>query len=146
MSEDTPNPSDELSHNDSKKIPVGRLIRSKVQNLTRVFNYLLDSNSNLRPARINSELISGRILQICQGYDPDPIGLSSVEASLLRVSCWTQTTQGMDLWLVTWGYTTRIGKQTTLVDATTLLRLASRSVADAEKCGSLKGRLSDSRR
>ena len=33
----------------------GRIIRSKVQNLTRVFNYLHDSNSNFRLAGINSE-------------------------------------------------------------------------------------------
>ena len=42
------------------KNPVGRIIRSKVQNLTRVFSCLLDSN--FRPARINSELISWRIV------------------------------------------------------------------------------------
>ena len=31
------NPPDELSHNDSEKIPVALIIRSKVQNLFRVF-------------------------------------------------------------------------------------------------------------
>ena len=43
-----------------KKKTVGRIIRSKVQILTRVFKYLHDSNSIFRPARINSELISVR--------------------------------------------------------------------------------------
>ena len=42
-----------------KKKTVWRNIRSKVQNLTRVFNYVHDSNSIFRPARINSEIISG---------------------------------------------------------------------------------------
>ena len=32
--------------NDSEKIPAGRIIRSKVQNFTCVFNDLPDSNSN----------------------------------------------------------------------------------------------------
>ena len=40
----------------------GRIICSNVQNLTRFFNYLPDSNSNFRPARINSELISVRMV------------------------------------------------------------------------------------
>ena len=41
---------------------VGRIIRSKVQNRIPVFNSLPGSNSNLRAARVNSELISGRIV------------------------------------------------------------------------------------
>ena len=40
-----------------RQIPFGRKIRSKVQNLTCVFNYLHDSNSIFRPAGINSELL-----------------------------------------------------------------------------------------
>ena len=40
-----------------KKIPFGRIIRSKVRNLIRVFNYLHDSNSNFRPTGIISDLI-----------------------------------------------------------------------------------------
>ena len=39
-------------------LTVGRIIRLKFQNLTRVFNYLQDSN--FRPAGINSELIKDR--------------------------------------------------------------------------------------
>ena len=35
------NSPDELSHNDSKKIPVGRIIRSLVLNLTRFFSFQL---------------------------------------------------------------------------------------------------------
>ena len=35
------NPPDESSHNDSKKIPVGRIIRSLVLNLTRFFSFQL---------------------------------------------------------------------------------------------------------
>ena len=61
-----------LFHNDSKKIPVGRIIRSKVQNLTSVFNYLPDSNSNFRPARLNFRIIfmvSERSFQYVQGSD-----------------------------------------------------------------------------
>ena len=38
----------------------GLIIRSKVQNLTRVFDYLYDSNSNFPPAGMNSELVSAR--------------------------------------------------------------------------------------
>ena len=49
-----------LSHNDSKKETVGRIIRSKVQNITRVFNYVRDSNSIFRPAGINLERVSAR--------------------------------------------------------------------------------------
>ena len=45
-----------------EKIPVGRIVRSKVQNLTHVCKCLPDSNSNFRPARINSELISGSMV------------------------------------------------------------------------------------
>ena len=37
MSQNQKHPPDELSHNDSEKILVGRLVRSTVQNLTRVF-------------------------------------------------------------------------------------------------------------
>ena len=40
-----------------RKNPYGRIIRTKVQNLTRVFNYLHDSNSIFRPAGNNSELL-----------------------------------------------------------------------------------------
>ena len=54
------NPPDELTRNDSEKIPVGRIVRSKFQNLARVCNYLPDSNLKFRPARINSALISRR--------------------------------------------------------------------------------------
>ena len=36
---------------------VMRTVRSKVQNLARVFNYLHDSNSNFRPAGSNSESV-----------------------------------------------------------------------------------------
>ena len=48
-----------------EQTPGGRIICSKVQNHTRVFNCLPDSNSNFRPAKINSEIISGRI--VCAG-------------------------------------------------------------------------------
>ena len=51
---------DELSHNDSKKETVGRIIRSKVQNLTRVFSCVHYSNSIFRPAGINLERVSAR--------------------------------------------------------------------------------------
>ena len=50
-------PPDGLSHNDSKKETVGRIIRSKV---TRVFNYVHDSNSIFRPTGINLERVSAR--------------------------------------------------------------------------------------
>ena len=50
---ETKNLPDELSLNYSEKNPVRRIICSKVQNLTGAFNYLPDSNSNFRPARIN---------------------------------------------------------------------------------------------
>ena len=43
----------------SLKQTLGRIIRSKVQNLTRFFNNLPASNSNFRPARINSEKFPG---------------------------------------------------------------------------------------
>ena len=42
-----------------KKIPFGRIIHSKVHDLTRVFNFLHDSNSNFRPAGIKSERVVG---------------------------------------------------------------------------------------
>ena len=46
-----------------RKIPVGRIIPSEVQNLIRVFNYLHDSNSMFRSASFKSKLIFGRIVQ-----------------------------------------------------------------------------------
>ena len=52
-------PSDELSHNDSEKNSFGRIIRSTVQNLSRVFNYLHDSNPIVRAAGINSDIFFG---------------------------------------------------------------------------------------
>ena len=45
----------EFASNVSKNIPFGRIFRSKVQKLTRVFNYLHDSNSIFWPSGINSE-------------------------------------------------------------------------------------------
>ena len=56
------NPPDKGSHDDSKKMPFGRIIRSEVQNLTRIFISLHDSNSIFLPARILSELVSARTL------------------------------------------------------------------------------------
>ena len=57
------NPPDELSPNDPKKIPFGRIIppfSSKVQNVTHVFKKLHDSNSNFRTAGISSAVIRAR--------------------------------------------------------------------------------------
>ena len=55
------NPPDELSHDDSKKKKTfGRITRSKVRILTHVFNCLHDSNSNVRPGWISSELVLAR--------------------------------------------------------------------------------------
>ena len=49
-----------------EKSTVGRVFRSKGQNLGGVFNHLLDSNSNpnVRPARVNSEQISRRVASL----------------------------------------------------------------------------------
>ena len=57
-----PKKTDELPHDDSEKIPVGRIIRSKVQIISCVFFCLHDSNSIFLRAIIISELISGRTL------------------------------------------------------------------------------------
>ena len=46
----------------TNKIPIGRSICSKVQNLACVFDFLPDSNSNFRPARKISALITGRMV------------------------------------------------------------------------------------
>ena len=43
-----------------KRKTVERIIRSKVQNITRVFNCVHDSNSIFRPAKINLERVSAR--------------------------------------------------------------------------------------
>ena len=61
------NPQDELAHNVSKKKTFGRIIRSEVQNLTHVFNYLHDLNSNFRPAGIYSEWVRDRIVWLFPG-------------------------------------------------------------------------------
>ena len=53
MSQTQEKSANELAHMFPKKIE--RIFRSKVQNLTRVFKYLHDSNSISRLARINSE-------------------------------------------------------------------------------------------
>ena len=53
MSQNEKKKPDEVSHNDSKKEPVGRISPSKVQNLTRVFICVHDSNSIFRPAGMN---------------------------------------------------------------------------------------------
>ena len=47
-----------------RKIPVGRAVRSKGQNLGGVFNYLPDSNSIFRAGRMNSEIISRRMVSL----------------------------------------------------------------------------------
>ena len=56
------NPPHELPHHDSKKNARRRIIRSKVQKVTRVFNYFHDSNSIFQPAGIKLErVLLGRV-------------------------------------------------------------------------------------
>ena len=55
------------SHCFEKKKTFGWIIRSEVQSLTRVFNYLHDSNSNFRPAGIYSEWVRDRIVWLFPG-------------------------------------------------------------------------------
>ena len=51
---------DEFAHNVSKKSPSDELFVRKFRNLHVFFSDLHDSNSNFRPAGINSELVSDR--------------------------------------------------------------------------------------
>ena len=54
---------------EKRKEPFGRIVRSKVHNLTRVFIYLHDSNSNFRPAGIDPELVSDRTVRgVAKGH------------------------------------------------------------------------------
>ena len=58
------NPTDELSHNNSKNIPPDELFVRKFRILPVISILLKDSNSIFRPEAINSELIKAHTLSL----------------------------------------------------------------------------------